>query len=254
MALLQKVLQRGPAAPAPAAEEPPGEMTLVEHLEDLRKALIWGLGAWALATVVCILPPVWHPVVDFLIRRGGMHNAYFSTPAGAFLLALKLAITMGFVLAFPVIAQRIWWFVSPGLHRNERRLVLPLFLFTVLFFALGVGFAVFALPLFVHILTSFAPADLHYLPFVSEYINFVLFLVIGFGIVFELPVVIYVLGRLGIVSSRSMYKKRPHWVIGLGVAANFLTPGADPITPLIMFVPLYVFWEGAVLLLKLTGR
>lgn len=255
MALLDKVLQRGPApAGTNRADPEPAEMTLIEHLEDLRKTLIWALGAWVVATLICLLPPVWRSVVEFLVRRGGVTEAYYTAPTGAFVLALKLAATMGFIAAFPVIAQRIWWFVSPGLHRHERRLVLPLFLATILFFALGVAFSIVALPLFVKILTGFAPPDLRYLPFVDQYIGFVMFLALGFGIVFELPVVIYVLGRFGIVSSKSLYSKRPHWILGLGLAANFLTPGADPLTPLIMFIPLYLFWEGAVLVLKLTGR
>lgn len=227
-------------------------MTLIEHLEDLRKALIVAIIAWAVLSIASAF--VWSRVIDFLIRRGGLQHAVFFTPSGAFVLGLKISITLGFILAFPVIAQRVWWFVSPGLHHHERRLVLPLFLATVFFFVLGVVFALFALPLFVRILTGFAPTDLQYLPAIEEYVNFVLILIIGFGVVFELPVVIYVLGRLGIVTSASMYKRRPHWIIGLGVLANFLTPGADPITPLIMFTPLYIFWEGAVLVLKLTGR
>jgi sec-independent protein translocase protein TatC len=72
--------------------------------------------------------------------------------------------------------------------------------------------------------------------------------------VFELPVVLFVLGMLGIISSRWLYKNRPWWFIGLALVANFLTPGVDPLSPLIMFVPLYVFYEGSALVLKLSGR
>ena len=228
------------------------QMSLVEHLEDLRRALIVSLAAWAAASVGAFF--FWRRVLDFLVARGGLQHTFFTTPTGAFLLGIKLAIALGFVAAFPVIAQRAWWFVSPGLHRQERRLVLPLFLATVLFFGMGLGVALFALPLFVHILTGFAPADLTYLPLVDDYLGFALLLVVAFGLVFELPVVLYVLGRLGIVSSRWLYRHRVAWVLGLAVLANFLTPGADPVTPLLMFVPLYVFWEATALLLKLTGR
>jgi len=228
------------------------EMSWIEHLEDLRRALIVSLLAWAVASVGAFF--FWRQAVEFLVTRGGLQRTYFTTPTGAFLLGVKLAIAMGFVAAFPVIAQRAWWFVSPGLRSQERKLVLPLFLATVLFFGLGLSVALFALPLFIHILTGFAPADLTYLPLVEDYIGFALLLVVAFGLVFELPVVLYVLGRLGIVSSGWLYRHRAAWIIGLAVLANFLTPGADPITPLLLFVPLYVFWEGTALLLKLTGR
>lgn len=235
-------------------DRPDGDesMSLVEHLEDLRQALIVSLLAWGVASIGAFF--FWRRAVEFLVQRGGLQRTYFTTPSGAFLLGIKLAIAMGFIAAFPVIAQRAWWFVSPGLRRGERRLVLPLSLATVFFFTLGLGVALFALPLFVHILTGFAPTDLTYLPLIDDYLGFTMLLVVGFGLVFELPVVLYVLGRLGIVSSRWLYAHRVAWIIGLAVVANFLTPGADPITPLLMFVPLYVFWEGTALLLKLTGR
>ncbi|HEX6487723.1 MAG TPA: twin-arginine translocase subunit TatC [Candidatus Dormibacteraeota bacterium] len=228
------------------------EMSLIEHLEDLRQALIVSLLAWGAASVGAFF--FWKRAVDFLVQRGGLQHTYFTTPSGAFLLGVRLAVTMGLVAAFPVIAQRAWWFISPGLRREERRLALPLFLATVFFFTLGLAVALFSLPLFVHILTGFAPADLNYLPLIDDYLGFTLLLTVGFGLVFELPVVLYVLGRLGIVSSRWLYRHRVAWILGLAVLANFLTPGADPITPLLMFVPLYVFWEGTALLLKLTGR
>ena len=227
-------------------------MTVVEHLSDLRRALVISLAAWAVASIVMGI--FWSPVVNWLILRGGIVHGYYTALTGAFFLAVQVALTLGFVLAFPVIAYQVWWFVSPGLHAHERRLVLPLGVATVAFFGLGVAFALLSLPLFVRILTGFAPLDLTYLPIIDQYVGFILFLVIAYGVVFELPVVIYVLGRLRIVSSKWLYDHRALWVIALGVLANFMTPGADPITPLIMFIPLWAFWEGATLLLKVTGR
>lgn len=254
MALLDRVLQRGSTPPEPEWNPiDASRMTVVEHLEQLRRALIVSLIAWGAASIVVGL--FWAPIVRWLILRGGLTGAYYTTPVGAFFLAVRVAVTLGFVVAFPVLAQQAWWFVSPGLHRHERRLVLPLGLATVVFFALGVAFALTSLPLFIHILTAaFVPSDLHYLPVIDDYIGFILLLVVAYGLVFELPIVIYVLGRVGIVSSARLYRHRAAWVIGLGVLANFMTPGADPVTPLIMFIPLWAFWEASTLLLKLTGR
>ena len=125
---------------------------------------------------------------------------------------------------------------------------------TIVFFAIGVSVAMFALPLYIKILGSLAPADVTYLPDITELVSFVLIMVIGFGLVFELPVVLFVLGMLRIINSRWLYKRRPYWFLALGILANFLTPGVDPLTPMIMFVPLYVFFEATALLLKLLGR
>jgi len=228
------------------------DRTVLEHLQDLRRVLIVVAAAWGAATVVAFF--VWSHVLVFLIARGGLGSVYYHSPTGAFSLALKISLYLGFVLAAPAIIQQVWWFVSPGLKKDERRLVGPLIAATIFFFGIGVSFALLSLPLFLHMLSGFAPAGLHYFPFVDDYVSFVLILVIGFGLVFELPVVLYALGRIGIISSRWLYSNRLYWMVGLGILASLATPGADPITPLFMFVPLYVFWEGSALLLKLTGR
>lgn len=249
MTAFEGILRR-PAGGGRAPEQ--ARMTVLGHLQALRRVLVTITLVWAATTVVGFLG--WSRVLEFLIHRGGIHLAYYHTPTGAFTLALKISLYLGFVLASPVIIQQVWWFVSPALHRHEKRLALPLILATLFFFLVGVTFALAMLPLFVHILGGFAPPGLQYLPFVDEYVSFVLVLVIGFGLVFELPVVLYTLGLLRIISSRWLYRNRLYWIVGLGILSAFGTPGADPVTPLFMFVPLYSFWEGTALLLKLTGR
>lgn len=227
-------------------------MPILEHLEALRRTLIVSAVAWVLCSVVAFF--FWGHVVGLLMSRGGVGLTYYHTPTGAFALAIKVSLYLGFAAALPIVVQQIWWFVSPGLHHAERRMILPLIVATILFFWVGVAFAVFSLPLFLHILGGFAPHNLQYLPFIEDYISFVLVLILGFGIVFEMPVVVYVLGLVGILSSKKLYRNRLYWIIGLAVLANLATPGVDPITPLVMFLPLYVFWEGAALALKLQGR
>lgn len=227
-------------------------MSVIEHLEALRRVLIISLIAWGAATVAAVF--VSGKVITFLITRAGIGHAIYLQPGGGVITQLKVALYIGLVIAAPVVIQQVWWFVSPGLHQKERRFVLPLVVATIVFFAIGVGVAMFALPLYIKVLNSLAPTDVTYLPDIGELVGFVLIMVIGFGLVFELPVVLFVLGMLRIVSSRWLYKRRPYWFLGLGVLANFLTPGVDPLTPMIMFIPLYIFFEATALLLKLLGR
>ena len=125
---------------------------------------------------------------------------------------------------------------------------------TSAFFLLGVGVALFSLPLFMRILLGLTASDLHYLPVADELFGFVLLMTIAFGLVFELPLAIFVLGMLRVISSRWLYRNRVYWLLAMGILANLMTPGVDPITPLIVFVPLALFWETATLVLKLTGR
>ena len=227
-------------------------MSIIEHLEALRRALIISIIAWGVATVGAFF--ISGQVIQLLIERAGIKQAIYLQPAGGLLNELKVALYIGLVIAAPIVIQQVWWFVSPGLHRHERRFILPLILATIVFFLLGVAAAIFALPLYLHVLNALSPPSTVYLADIGELIGFILAMVIGFGLVFELPVVLFILGMLGIIKSKWLYKNRPFWFLGLGLLANFMTPGVDPLTPLIMFVPLYIFFESTALILKLSGR
>jgi sec-independent protein translocase protein TatC len=242
-------LQRAPRQAVPVEEQ---RMSIIEHLEALRRALIISLVAWGVTTIASFF--ISGQVIGLLIRRAGIGHAIYLQPTGGVVLQLKVALIIGFAIAAPVIIQQIWWFVSPGLHPHERRFILPLVIATIIFFAIGMGVAIFALPLYLHVLNALAPPDTSYLADINELIGFILIMIIGFGIVFELPVVLFVLGMLRIVTSQWLYKNRPYFFLGLGILANFLTPGVDPFTPLIMFLPLYIFFEGTALLLKILRR
>jgi len=227
-------------------------MSVIEHLEALRRALIISLAAWAVTTIGAFF--ISGQVIGLLVKRAGIGHAYYFGPTGGVLLQLQVALYIGLIIAAPVWIQQIWWFVSPGLHVHERRFLMPLIVATIVFFAMGVAVAIFALPLYLRVLSSLAPPNTSYFADIGELIGFVLIMVIGFGIVFELPVVLFVLGMLRVISSRWLYKNRVWWFLALGLLANFLTPGVDPFTPLVMFVPLYIFFEGTALILKLMKR
>ena len=227
-------------------------MSVIEHLEALRRALIISVVALVITTVACWF--VSNIALDWLLTHARITHAVVLTPTGGFMIRLKVAIYMGLVVASPIVFWQVWWFVSPGLHAHEKRLILPLIAATSFFFLVGVGFALFALPLIMRVLQGFLPTDISYLADADNFLGFVLGIVIAFGIVFELPVVLYTLGMLRIISTAWLYRHRAYWIVGLGLIANLMTPGADPITPLIVFIPLYIFWEATALILKLSGR
>ena len=247
MALLTRA--RGKPSPPRDAE---ARMSIIEHLEALRRALIISIAAWAVCTIVA-----WfftNDVLTFLRHRANLSEIVYLSPTEAFMIRLKVAIYVGLVAGAPIVFWQLWWFVSPGLYRHEKRIVLPLIAATTFFFLTGVAFALFSLPLIMRVLTGFAPPDFKFLPSGSELVSFVLTLVLMFGLVFEMPVILWTLGMLRVISSRWLYRNHAYWIVGLGLLANLMTPGADPLTPLLAWVPLVVFWEGTALLLKLTGR
>lgn len=227
-------------------------MSVIEHLEALRRVLIVMIIAISVTTIAGWF--IWPPALKYVEYRAHLGDVQVFTPAGGFFLHFEGALYIGIVLAVPVLVQQAWAFVAPGLYLSERRIFGPLVLFTIFFFYLGVAFASYSVPMIVDLVTRFATDGVHYLPEGSALLSFVLALVLGFGVIFELPVVLYALGRLGVIDSRWLWKTRPYWIIGLGLAANILMPGSDPFTPFLMMVPLYLFYEGTALLLRLTGR
>lgn len=230
-------------------------MTVIQHLEDLRRALTIAAVAWLLCSVACWF--VSGEILRFLLVRSGLqHSFIYLDPTGGFTLRLRISIYAGTLAASPIIFWQLWWFLSPGLHASEKRVVLPLIAATTTFFLLGVGLCFYALPLILRVLGGFAPVDvLQFLPGADAFLSFLLGLCLAFGLVFQLPVVLWMLGMMGIVTSGWLWKNRFYWVSGLGLLANFMTPGGDPlVTPLVVFVPLVVFYLGSTLLLRVSGR
>jgi sec-independent protein translocase protein TatC len=228
-------------------------MTVIEHLEDLRRALIVCAIVWVICSVVA-----WFftsDILQYIEHWANLPPLTYLNPTGAFMLRFKIALYTGTLVASPIIFWQAWWFVGPGLHTHEKRVILPLIGGTSFFFLLGVSSCLYLLPVIMRVLNGFAPHDvLSYLPVGDEFISFLLALCIAFGLVYELPVVLWTLGMLRIISSGWLWRHAIYWVLGLGLVANVLTPGGDPLTPLVLFVPLLVFYGGTTLLLKLTGR
>jgi sec-independent protein translocase protein TatC len=239
----------------PAATVEDSEMSILEHLGALRRAMAVGAASWLLASIACWFISV--PFLAFVVHRGGLHHAlvYFS-PAGGVMLRLQVSLFLGTLVASPIIIWQIWWFVAPGLHMHERRVAVPLIFATSIFFLFGVAVSFYSLPIFLDILQSFSgpPTVIEYFPNGSDLLSFLLWISIAFGLVFELPVVLYVLGMLRIISSGWLWRKRVWWIVGLLLLSNFMTPGVDPITPLIVAVPLLVFYFGSIVVLKFSGR
>ena len=221
-------------------------MSILEHLGALRRAMAVGAASWLLASIACWFISV--PFLGFVVHRGGLHHAlvYFS-PAGGVMLRLQVSLFLGTLVASPIIIWQIWWFVAPGLHMHERRVAVPLIFATSIFFLFGVAVSFYSLPIFLDILQLLGPPTvIEYFPNGSDLLSFLLWISIAFGLVFELPVVLYVLGMLRIISSGWLWRKRVWWIVGLLLLSNFMTPGVDPITPLIVAVPLLIFYFGSI--------
>jgi sec-independent protein translocase protein TatC len=231
-------------------------MTVVEHLEDLRRALLISAVAWILATVAAF---IFHgAIVEFLLRPlttvlGRTNHitstAIFTSPTEGLTIPIKISAIVGLVGSLPVILWQAWGFLAPGLRPVERKFVGPFIASALVLFVAGAAFAYFVMPIGLNFLATFLGNSAVYLPDINAYLSFLLLLIAAFGLTFELPVVIILLGVVGLVSSRLLRRKRKGIWVGIIVAALVVTPGADPYTPTALFVPLILFFEASVLIL-----
>ena len=213
--------------------------------------------AWVVATIVAF---VFHAAIfDFLLRPlttvlGKTDNhitstAVFTTPTEGLTIPMKISAIVGLVGALPVILWQVWTFVAPGLRPVERKFVGPFVASALLLFVGGAAFAYFVMPIGLNFLATFLGNSAVYLPDINAYLSFLLLLIVAFGVTFELPVVVVLLGVLGIVSSKQLRRKRKGIWVGIVAAALVVTPGADPYTPTALFVPLILFFEASILIL-----
>jgi sec-independent protein translocase protein TatC len=239
----------------PAGDE--RRMTIVEHLEELRRVLIISGIAWIVCTIVAfvfhaaIFDFLLHPLRSVLIKTNNhlTSTAIFTTPTEGLTIPIKISAIAGIIGALPVVLWQAWTFVAPGLRPVERKFVGPFIASALLLFAAGAAFAYFVMPIGLNFLATFLGSSAVYLPDINSYLSFLLLLIIAFGVTFELPVVIILLGLLGIVSSRMLRRKRKGIWVAIIAGALIVTPGADPYTPTALFIPLILFFEASILIL-----
>lgn len=227
------------------------EMPLLDHLEELRSRLLFSLAAVLLAAVAGYF--LSGRILDYLIRP--VEKVYFMGVTEAFTVKIKVALFFGLFAGAPVVFYQAWKFVVPGLTRQEARWVLPAALFFSGFFVLGAAFCYFlVLPLAVEFLLAFGTDQLVPMISVGRYVSFVGWMMLGFGLVFELPVVVFLLGRLGVVSASDLRRRRRLVVVAILIVAALITPSPDVLSQLLLAVPLYVLFELSVAVLAFTGR
>ncbi len=231
-----------------------GAMSLLEHLEELRRRLIIIIIAIVLAAIVGYV--VSGPVIAFLRAPlpKDYETIYFTHLGGAFSAKVKVAVFVGIALAMPVILFQVWRFVTPGLTRHERRLVWPLLLAALALFAIGLAVGYFILPFAVSFLLSFADTGLQPLLTINEYLGFVTTLMLAFGLVMEFPILLIALARVGILSHRRVAAQRRFVILGIVIFAVVVTPGGDPFSPSVLAAVMYVLFEASLFVMRFVRR
>ncbi|GAB4323422.1 MAG: hypothetical protein Kow0074_15660 [Candidatus Zixiibacteriota bacterium] len=229
----------------------PRDMSFWEHLEELRWRLIKSMSA------ILILSIVAYVFADQLIDivTYPVDEVYFMGPTEAFSVRIKISLFAGFIAAIPIILYQVWQFVVPGLYAHEVRMAAPVVIFASLFFVGGAAFCwFFVLPVGLQFLMGFGTEKMKPMIAVGKYVSFVGWMTISFGVVFQLPIISFFLGRLGILSSRQMKTGRRYALIGILIVAAAVTPSPDVFSQLMLAGPLYLLYEASVILVRMTGR
>lgn len=231
----------------------PESSPLIEHLIELRNRLMYCLLAVFLVFLALvafandIYTFVATPLLAWLPEGSSMIATEVATP---FLTPFKLTLFVAFALSMPVVLYQIWAFLAPGLYENEKSLIVPLIVSSVVLFYVGIAFAYFLVfPLVFGFFTSIAPEGVTVMTDIASYLSFVLKIFVAFGVAFEIPVAIILLIKTGLVDVETLAAKRPYVVIGCFVIGMLLTP-PDVISQVMLALPMWLLYECGILIGK----
>lgn len=238
-------------------EEKLAEGTLISHLLELRDRVLRAF----LAVLIAFLPCAFYANELFsllaqpLIAKLPKDSSLIATSViSPFMTPFKLSFFVGLFLAMPVILYQVWAFVAPGLYRHEKRFAVPLLLSSVVLFYVGVAFAYFfVFPVMFDFFAKTTPDGVRMMTDIASYMDFILTMFLCFGIAFEVPVVVVLLVLTGMVRVEKLAAARGYVLIGMFVVAAILTP-PDAVSQTIMAVPMYLLYEGGLLMARLMNR
>lgn len=237
------------------AQEQLNDMSFFDHLDEMRNRVIWSLIG---VVIGCILTGIFiNEIMDYVLlipAKDANMELQNLKPFGQAFLYFKVIFITGLILSFPWVLWNLWKFIAPGLYVNERGWARRITLFTSLCFIAGVLFAYFfMIPSMAKFSSSFGSASIKNNIDVNEYFGFITTTILAAGLIFELPMITYVLARFGIVTAAMLRKYRRHSIVVILIIAAVLTPSPDPVNQLMFAVPLWVLFEISIIIAALTS-
>ncbi|HEC77529.1 MAG TPA: twin-arginine translocase subunit TatC [candidate division WOR-3 bacterium] len=228
-------------------------LTFIDHLEELRRRILSVIACVGLGSIIGFIFA--RNVLDLIIQKASLESAYFFSPIEAFLAQIKVAIFLGVIISFPFILYQTWAFIGPGLTKKERAISLSYLGSGIILFIIGLLFGYFILiPLGLRFLLSFSTDYIQPLMNISKYLGFIFWCMLGSGFLFQLPLLLFFLMKLGIIDVKTVTKHRAEAIIVLLILCAVITPTGDFFTLLIISVPLLLLFELSILAARLTRR
>lgn len=232
------------------------EMTFLEHLEELRWRIIYTILGVVVGAIICGV------FIDFLVdvillkpaRESGAALQNLK-PFGQLFLYMQIAIIGGIIISIPNLFYQLWKFIAPALRKHERKYILSIVIFSSVCFLIGIAFAYFVmLPLTMKFAAQFGSSQIENQFAIDEYMSIIISVMLAAGLIFELPMISFFLTKLGILTPAIMRKFRKHSIVVIMIAAALLTPGTDPVSQVILAVPLVLLYEISILISKLSVK
>lgn len=236
-----------------------GKMSFLEHLDELRKRLIWSIVALVGGFVIAYAGFI-NRIFEFIMRplvatlpAGG--KFIYTEPTEAFLLQLKVAALAGVIMAAPVVMWQLWLFIAPGLYRKEKRLALPFVISSSALFVTGAAFNHYVVfPVAFAFLGSFRTQYMDFLPRIAPVFALYARLMLAFGLIFQMPVLVFTLARLGLVTAGFLWRNTKYAVLIIFIVSAVITPTSDPLNQSLMAVPMMVLYLVSIGIAWLFGR
>jgi sec-independent protein translocase protein TatC len=232
------------------------EMGFLEHLEELRWRIIYSLIGIVIGTIIAWI------FIDFLVnsilllpaRDANIHLQNLK-PFGQLFLFLEVAIIAGIVISIPNVFYQLWKFLEPALKENEKKYILSIVGFTTLCFVVGIIFGYYVMvPITLKFAAKFGTSAIENNFAINEYFSIIISIILGAGVVFELPMLSFFLSKLGILTPKLMSKYRRHSIVAIMIIAAVLTPGTDPVAQILLAIPLVLLYEISILVSKFSQK
>jgi sec-independent protein translocase protein TatC len=232
------------------------EMTFIDHLEELRWRLIYSIIGVVIGTIICWIFADFL-VVDVLLKPANDNGLALQNlkPFGQLFLYFQVALVGGIILSLPNLFYQLWKFIAPALRKKERKYILLIVFYSTISFFIGIAFAYYVMiPLAFKFVRQFGTELIKNEFAIDEYVSIIVSVILAAGVVFELPMISFFLTKLGILTPAFMKKYRKHAIVIIMVLAAFLTPGTDPVSQVVLAVPLVLLYEISIFISKLAAK